>query len=375
MRVVTILGTRPEIIRLAPTLKRLDAETSHTLVHTGQNYDYELNQIFFEDLGLSQPEHYLDAVGVNLGETMGKIIAKSYELLNEIKPDCILTLGDTNSCLSVISAKRLKIPIFHVEAGNRCYDVRVPEEINRRIVDHTSDINLTYSERARENLIREGLSPDRVFKIGSPILELYSDYHDKIENSRILSKLEISKKNYFVVSFHREENVENDKTLDNFCNLLKCIHEKYDKKIVISLHPRARKALGDRVNMIEQTCIVLKPLSYTDYVSLQKNSYCTLSDSGTITEEATVIGFPAINLRHNQERHEGMDTGGVIMTGVKPKAIMSALEVLERQGFLSRGVKFETPNDYSNADFSKKIIRLIHSYTPVINNYTWFKDV
>lgn len=374
MKVVTILGTRPEIIRLGPTLKRLDQETSHLLVHTGQNYDFELNQIFFDDLGLRQPDHFLNAVGKNLGETMGKIIEKSYTLFSELKPDCILTLGDTNSSLSVISAKRLKIPIFHIEAGNRCYDVRVPEEINRKIVDHTSDINLTYSERARENLLREGLSADRVFKVGSPILEIYNNYKDKIDNSDIISKLKLTKKSYFMLSFHREENVDNEQTLNKFCKLLKQLKLSYNKKIVISLHPRARKALEKRLDEIEESCLVLKPVSYTDYIALQKGSLCTLSDSGTITEEATLIGFPAINLRHNQERHEAMDTGGVIMTGVEPDLVLSALKVMEAQGFIAGLRKFETPDDYINEEFSSKVVRLLYSYTPVINKYTWFKS-
>lgn len=369
---MTIIGTRPEIIRLAPTLEKLDQETDHILVHTGQNYDYELNEIFFRDLGLRKPDYFLECVGDNLGSTLGNIIAQTYNVLNHLKPDCLLILGDTNSCLSAISAKRLKIPIFHIEAGNRCYDIRVPEEINRKIVDHTSDLNLTYSERARENLLREGLSADRVLKIGSPIKEIYNKYRNAICASEVLQKLELEEKNYFVISFHREENVSSREIQIKFIELIEKLHTKYRKKIIVSLHPRAKNVLDDKLQELERFATLLRPLSYSDYIKLQKHSYCTLSDSGTITEESMIIGFPAVNLRFNQERHEGMDEGGIIMTGVDYDRVDQAINILEMQGAMSNNFIGKIPDDYDVNDFSSKVVRLIHSYTHVINRYTWF---
>lgn len=373
MKICVFVGTRPEIIRLSCVIKFLKKHCDLFLIHTGQNYDYELNKIFFEDLELDDPYVYLDAAGTTSAETIGNVIIKSDECLRKIMPDCVLVLGDTNSCLAVLAAKRLKIPIFHMEAGNRCFDQCVPEEINRKIVDHISDINLTYSSIAREYLLREGVMPDRIIKIGSPMMEVISDNKDRIEKSKITQKLKLMKDNYFLVSVHREENVDSINNLDSLLNSINMVCEIYKLPVIVSTHPRTRKALQEYDKKVNSLVTFLNPFSFTDYVNLQINAKVVLSDSGTITEESSILGFPALNLRDNHERAEGMEEAAVIMVGRNSKDILNGIKYLLLQ------TKFKTKlhkivGDYNVQNVSEKVYKIICSYTPYINKYVWRKD-
>lgn len=369
LKVVTVVGTRPEIIRLSRVLAKLDEHTEHVLVHTGQNYDYELNEIFFQDLGIRRPDHFLDAAGATGAETIGKTIIAMDAVLAQIMPEALLVLGDTNSCLSVIPAKRRKIPIFHMEAGNRCFDQRVPEEINRRIVDHTADINLTYSSIAREYLLREGLSPDLVIKTGSPMFEVLTHYRPRIDASDVLTRLGLEPRRYFVVSFHREENVESERNFSDFVAIMNALAERYAVPVVVSTHPRTRKRIDAATAKFHAGVRLMKPLGFHDYVKLQIEGKAVLSDSGTITEESSILNFPALNIREAHERPEGMEEATVMMVGLKVDRVLQALQILEgqpRERRLSRLV-----NDYDVPDVSDKVVRIIHSYTDYVNRVVW----
>ena len=369
---MTVVGTRPEIIRLSRIINNLDNYSNHIFVHTGQNYDYELNQIFFDDLGIRKPDYFLDAAGLEFSETVGEIIISIDKLLNKVKPDALLVLGDTNSCLSVYPAKRRKIPVFHMEAGNRCFDERVPEEINRRVVDHIADINLTYSSIAREYLLREGLSPDRVIKIGSPMNEVLTYYKEKINSSKILAKLKIKKKNFFLVSAHREENIETDKNFSKLVNLLNEISNEYGKPVIVSTHPRTKKRIDSIGAKFNKNVKIIKPLGFSDYNKLQMTATAVLSDSGTITEEASIMNFPALNIRESHERLEGMEEGAVMMVGLDINRIFHALSILKDQ---PRGEKrlLKQVHDYSQPNVSDKVLRIIISYVDYVNRFVWHK--
>jgi len=372
MKVMTVVGTRPEVIRLSRTLSKLDQFVEHTLVHTGQNYDYELNEIFFKDLDIRKPDYFLNAAGSSSAETIGKIILEIDVLLKLINPDALLVLGDTNSCLSVIPAKRRKIPIFHMEAGNRCFDQRVPEEINRRIIDHTADINLTYSSIAREYLINEGLPPDMIIKTGSPIYEVLSYYRDGINKSSILKTLGLTKDKFFVVSAHREENIDSDRNFSKLVNLLNEIASKYNLPVIVSTHPRTQKRFDIEKIKLHEKIKLLKPLGYKDYNKLQISSKVTLSDSGTINEESSILNFPALNIRESHERPEGMEEAAVMMVGLELNRVFQALDLLETQG-RGENRQLEIVSDYLVPNVSDKIIRLIFSYTDYVNRLVWKK--
>ncbi|MCW8352847.1 non-hydrolyzing UDP-N-acetylglucosamine 2-epimerase [Citrobacter portucalensis] len=372
MHVMTVVGTRPEIIRLSRVMAKLDDYFEHTIVHTGQNYDYELNQIFFDDLGVRKPDHFLNAAGKNAAETIGQIIIKIDEVLESIKPEALLVLGDTNSCLAAIPAKRRKIPIFHMEAGNRCFDMRVPEEINRRIVDHTADINLTYSDIAREYLIAEGLPADRIIKTGSPMFEVLTHYSDGIEASNILERLNVKSGEYFVVSAHREENIDSDKNLMNLVESLNKVAETYQLPVIVSTHPRTQKRIDAKGIVFNSHVQLLKPLGFKDYVKLQKEARAVLSDSGTITEESSILNFPAINIREAHERPEGMEEGTVIMTGVDPERILQALDMIKNQPRDNERLLRQV-SDYSMPNVSDKVARIILSYTDYVKRVVWRK--
>jgi UDP-N-acetylglucosamine 2-epimerase len=373
LKVLTVVGTRPEIIRLSRVLLKLDATESieHILVHTGQNYDYELNEVFFKDLGLRKPDHFLNAAGGNATTTAGQILINIDPILEDVNPDAFLVLGDTNSCLCAIAAKKRKIPIFHMEAGNRCFDQRVPEETNRKIVDHIADINLTYSDIAREYLLREGLPADRIIKTGSPIYEVLSAYSSEIENSDILKRLKLENEEYFVVSAHREENINSN----NFVNLfdsLNDIAEKYQLPIVVSTHPRTRNKINETKIQLNPLIQLIKPLGFHDYNHLQKNSKVVLSDSGTISEESSIMNFRALNIRDAHERPEAMEETSVMMVGLTSERIMQALMVLEEQGVGKNRLLREVA-DYSMPNVSDKVVRIILSYTGYINRVVWNK--
>ena len=373
LKVMTVVGTRPEIIRLSRIIIKLDQHCEHMIVHTGQNYDYELNQVFFDDLKIRKPDLFLGAAGKSAAETIGQVIISMDEVLERYKPEALLILGDTNSCLSAISAKRRKIPIFHMEAGNRCFDFRVPEEINRKIVDHTSDINMTYSDIAREYLLREGFPPDQIIKTGSPMKEVLDFYKSGIDGSEVLAKLGLTSKDYFVVSSHREENVDSVKNLTELINILNLLVERFNKKIIFSTHPRTRKKLESlslAINPLIQFC---KPFGFLDYVKLQCEAICTLSDSGTITEESSILNFPALNLREVHERPEGFEEGAVMMVGNNFDRIIQGLEILQSQ---SRGANrdINIVNDYDVQNVSIKVLRIIQSYTDFVNRRVWKKD-
>lgn len=370
MHVMTVVGTRPEIIRLSRVLAKLDDFFEHTIVHTGQNYDYELNQIFFDDLGVRKPDHFLNAAGKNAAETIGQIIIKVDEVLESTRPDALLVLGDTNSCLAAIPAKRRKIPIFHMEAGNRCFDMRVPEEINRRIVDHTADINLTYSDIAREYLLAEGLPADRIIKTGSPMFEVLTHYSDGIEASDVLERLDVKSGEYFVVSAHREENIDSDKNLMNLVESLNKVAETYQLPVIVSTHPRTQKRIDAKGVIFNSHVRLLKPLGFKDYVKLQKEARAVLSDSGTITEESSILNFPAINIREAHERPEGMEEGTVMMTGVDPERILQALEMIKDQP-RNESRLLRRVNDYSMPNVSDKVARIILSYTDYVKRVVW----
>jgi UDP-N-acetylglucosamine 2-epimerase (non-hydrolysing) len=370
MRVLSVVGTRPEIIRLSRVLSALDRHTEHILVHTGQNYDYELNAVFFEELELRKPDYFLEAAMGSVAETIGNIISKVDAVLEKVSPDALLVLGDTNSCLSVIPAKRRRIPIFHMEAGNRCFDDRVPEETNRKIVDHVADINMPYSDIAREYLLREGIAADRIVKTGSPMYEVLSYYAKKIEASDALVRLGFEHHRYFVVSAHREENVDSDRLFPRLVEVLNRIAEQYQWPVILSTHPRTRKRIEDTGVSFHTLVTLMKPLGFLDYVRLQKSAYAVLSDSGTITEESSVLGFPALNIREAHERPEGMEEATVMMTGLSPTRILQALQVLHPDGG-SEHWRPQMVRDYKAPIVSEKVVRIILSYTDYVKRKVW----
>ena len=371
MKVMTIVGTRPEIIKLSRVIDCLSSSVEHILVHTGQNDDFELNQIFFDELAINKPNYFLNARGGSAIETIANILLRVEKVLIDVRPDAVLVLGDTNSAMSVICAKRLKIPIFHMEAGNRCFDQRVPEEINRRIIDHISDVNLAYTEHARRNLLAEGLPADRTFKTGSPQKEVLDFYSIKIDSSMIRSKLGVDAGKYFVVSIHREENVDNPANLEIFIQTLNRICEIYGLPVLFSVHPRTKLRLDALDMKLNPAISLLKPLGLADYVKLQKESFCVLSDSGTITEESSLLGFPAINLREAHERPEGVDEGVTIMTGINQQRIIDAIDTTRRQ--VNANLTPRTPTDYLIENTSWKVVKTILSYTDYVNRNVWHK--
>ena len=370
LKVCTVVGTRPEIIRLSRVMAKLDQYCDHVLIHTGQNYDYELNQIFFDDLGIRKPDHFLNAAGASGAETIGKVIIAVDGVLAQEMPDAILVLGDTNSCMAVIPAKRRKIPIFHMEAGNRCFDMRVPEEINRRIVDHTADINLTYSAIARDYLLREGLPSDMVIKTGSPMFEVLNHYREGIEQSDVLARLELEAGKFFVASAHREENIDSDKNFLKLVGVLNRVAEHYGYPVIISTHPRTQKRVDAMGVEFHPLVRLLKPLGFKDYNKLQMTAKAVLSDSGTITEESSILNFPALNIREAHERPEGMEEAAVMMVGLEETRVMQALQVLESQ---PRGEArlLRLVGDYSMPNVAEKVVRLIHSYTDYVSRVVW----
>lgn len=372
LKVLTVVGTRPEIIRLSCVLQKLDASPAieHILVHTGQNYDYELNEIFFEDLGLRKPDYFLNAAGANATSTAGQILINIDPILAEVSPDAFLVLGDTNSCLCAIAAKKRHIPIFHMEAGNRCFDQRVPEESNRKIVDHTSDINMTYSDIAREYLLSEGLRPDRIIKTGSPMFEVLHTYLPKVEKSKIVNDLKLTKHNYFVVSAHREENISSERNFRNLVTSLNEVAAKYDMPVIVSTHPRTRKMIEKMGVTFDNRIVLMKPMGLSDYLSLQVNAKAVLSDSGTISEESSILNFPALNIREAHERPEAMEETSVMMVGLNPERIMQGLAQLETQ---KRGMErtLRPVADYSMPNVSDKVVRIILSYTDYIKRVVW----
>ncbi|MBM3453201.1 MAG: UDP-N-acetylglucosamine 2-epimerase (non-hydrolyzing) [Bacteroidetes bacterium] len=376
LKVLTVVGTRPEIIRLSRVMARLDESEAieHITVHTGQNYDYELNEIFYEDLGIRRPDYFLNAAGISAAQTIGFIIAAIDPILEKVQPDAFLVLGDTNSCLCAIPAKKRKIPIFHMEAGNRCFDQRVPEETNRKIVDHIADINLTYSSIAREYLLREGLPPEQIIKTGSPMQEVLNYYMEKIKKSQVLSDLGIEKGKYFVVSVHREENINSDKNFNGLLALLNRIAEKYKYPIFVSTHPRTRKKIGEYSDDFISNNLIQwhKPFGFCDYNALQINAFAVLSDSGTISEESSILNFRALNIREAHERPEAMEEGSVMMVGMSPDRVEQGLEQLRKQGTDSDR-NFRIVGDYSMVNVSDKVVRIILSYTDFINRRIWGK--
>lgn len=369
IKLVTVVGTRPEIIRLAETIKALDETTEQKIVHTGQNYDYELNQIFFEELGIRKPDYFLEAAGKTSAETVGNVIAKVDDVLEKEKPDAFLVLGDTNSCLGAYAAKRRHIPVFHMEAGNRSFDERVPEELNRRIIDHISDINLVYSDRARDNLLQEGLPSDRIIKTGSPLYELWEKQKEKIEASPVLDELQLKPLEYFLLSIHREENVESDNLL-SIVEALKAIVGEYKKPIIASVHPRTQKRLEESGISLPSEIKLMKPFGFHAYGKLQMNALCILSDSGTVSEESSILNVPAVNVREAHERPEAMDEASVIMSGVSSERIVQAVELALKQ---SRGKtrEFRIPADYEVSNVSKKVSRIVLSYIDYVNRVVY----
>lgn len=373
LKVMTIVGTRPEIIKLSRVMSELDKYTEHVIVHTGQNFDYELNGIFFNELQIRKPDYFLEAAGGNAAQTIANVISRSDELLDRVRPDAVLLYGDTNSCLSVISAKRKKIPVFHMEAGNRCFDQRVPEEINRKIVDHLSDINMPLSEHARRYLIAEGLRPETVIKTGSPMTEVLHYHRQEISGSDILERESLRPGEYFIVSTHREENVDSERNFHDLLDSLNAITEKYGKKVIVSTHPRTRKkleAMGfENTNPLVE---FMKPFGFLEYVKLEMNAFCVISDSGTITEESSILHFPAITVRQAHERPEGMDEGTLVMTGLRKDTILDAIELVTGQYAEDRGCIRGIP-DYTPENVSKKVVRIIMSYTDYVNRTVWHK--
>jgi UDP-N-acetylglucosamine 2-epimerase (non-hydrolysing) len=373
LKVMTIVGTRPEVIKLCRVICELDKHTDHILVHSGQNYDYELNEIFFKELEIKKPDHFLEAAGETVAQTIGNIIAKSDEVMAKEKPDALLLLGDTNSCLSVISAKRRKIPIFHMEAGNRCFDQRVPEEINRKIIDHISDINLTYTEHARRYLLAEGIKPETVIKTGSPMKEVLEHYGPQIETSDILELLKVEPEGYFVVSAHREENIDSEANFGDLLVSLNAIAQKYDMPVIISTHPRTRKRLKEHGDFKSDGHIrFLKPMGFFDYIKLQMNAFCVISDSGTITEESSILDFPAVTIRQAHERPEGMDEGALIMCGLRSDRIIESIDIVTAH-YSKNKRQFKVVQDYDVDNVSKKVVRIILSYTDYIDRTIWYK--
>jgi UDP-N-acetylglucosamine 2-epimerase (non-hydrolysing) len=374
LKVMTVVGTRPELIRLSATIARLDQACDHVLVHTGQSYDYELNQIFFDDLGIRQPDYFLNAAGATGAETIGKVIIGVDQLLEKVRPEAFLVLGDTNSCLSILAAKRRKIPVFHMEAGNRCFDQRVPEEINRRIIDHTADINLPYSSIARQNLLAEGIAGDRVITTGSPMREVLDQMASKIAQSAILPNLGLEALNYFVVSAHREENIDDPAQFSNLLTILNQLAERFGLPVIVSTHPRTQKRLDAATIKFDPLIRFMKPLGFSDYIQLQTNARAVLSDSGTITEESGLLNFPALNLRQTHERFEGMEEASVMMVGLNPARVFQALELLDTQ---KRGLNrtLALSPDYNVPNVSEKIVRIILSYIDYVNRVVWSKNV
>lgn len=374
LKVMTVVGTRPEVIRLSRVIAALDRCVDHVLVHTGQNHDYELNEIFFRDLQLPAPRHHLGAVGENAAQTIGNVISKVDAVLDQERPDAFLVLGDTNSCLAAIPAKKRRIPVFHMEAGNRCFDQRVPEETNRRIVDHIADVNLTYSDIAREYLLREGFPADRLIKTGSPMFEVLAHYRKAIDESKILDRLGLAPQGYFVVSAHREENVDARARLTSLFGAVNEIARRYDLRIVVSTHPRTRKRLEAEQLQIDSRVELLKPLGFLDYIKLQMQSLCVLSDSGTITEESSILGFHALNMREAHERPEGMEEAAVMMTGVREERILQALELILAQ---SRGAEhgLRLVADYSMPNVAEKVVRIVLSYTDYVRRTVYGENL
>lgn len=372
LKVMTIVGTRPELIKLSCIIAEMDRCFNHVLVHTGQNFDFELNGIFFEDLGIRTPDHFLNAAKESSFKTIGEVVIASGEIMIKEKPDAVLIYGDTNSCLAVISAKKLQIPIFHLEAGNRCFDQRVPEEVNRKIVDHLSDINFVHSEHARRYLLSEGIRPEHIFKSGSPMREIYLKNQEKIERSKTLESLGLEKQEYFVVSIHREENVDYEKNFLSLIRSLNVVAEKFQKKIIVSTHPRTRKKLenlkGQQMNSLID---FMKPLGFIDYVTLQKNAFCVLSDSGTLTEEASLLQFPGVMIRQAHERPEGMDSGVVVMSGLNAERIVDSIHIVRDRDL----TKVQSIQDYQTENVSGHVVSVIQSYTDYINRIVWRKDV
>jgi UDP-N-acetylglucosamine 2-epimerase (non-hydrolysing) len=369
---MTIVGTRPEIIKLSEIIKACDRYFDHVLVHTGQNYDYTLNEVFFGDLGLREPDHYLGVVGEDLGQTIGNVISKSYTILNEIKPDALLILGDTNSTLCAISAKRLKIPIFHMEAGNRCFDENLPEEVNRRIVDHVSDINLTYSEHARRNLLAEGLNIEHVFVVGSPMAEVINNNLEKIKNSEILCDLKLKSKEYILLSAHREENIDIEKNFFSLMNAINSLAETYQVPIIYSMHPRSRKFIEERGFEFHPLVKSLKPFGFSDYISMQNNALCVVSDSGTLAEEASFFTFPAVSIRTSTERPEALDKGNFVIGSITSDSILQTVELAITMA--SDGQTGTPVPDYIECNTSTKVVKIIQSYTSIVNTMIWRKS-
>lgn len=375
LKVMTIVGTRPEIIKLSRVIAELERHTEHILVHSGQNYDHELSEIFFSDLEIKKPDHFLDAVGDTVAATIGLVIAKADEVMAQESPDAVLFYGDTNTCLAVIAAKRRKIPVFHMEAGNRCFDQRVPEEINRKIVDHLSDINMPLTEHGRRYLVAEGLRPETIIKTGSAMKEVLDHYMPKIERSDVLGRLGLQPQEYFVVSAHREENVDNDENLSDLLDSLNAIADTHGKVVIVSTHPRTRKRLETRdAKTTNKRIRLIKPVGFHDYVKLQMNAFCVLSDSGTLTEEASILNLPAVMIRHAHERPEGMDAGTLIMGGLKRERVLQAISVVTEQFGEGRRVH-EVVSDYETSEVSKKVVRIITSYVDYVNRTVWRQPV
>jgi UDP-N-acetylglucosamine 2-epimerase (non-hydrolysing) len=374
LKVMTIVGTRPEVIKLSRVIVELDRHTRHVLVHTGQNYDYELNQVFFEDLEIRKPDRFLAAARKTAAETIAAVIAGADAVLAKEKPDALLVLGDTNSCLAAIAAKRRKVPIFHMEAGNRSFDERVPEEVNRRIVDHVSDVNLPYTEHARRYLLREGIRPETVIKTGSPMREVLLHYGDRIAASRALERLKLKADDYFLVSAHREENVDDPRNFGDLLAALAALARKHRRRVIVSTHPRTRRRLAALDHRKLPTGVeFLKPLGFCDYVKLQTSARCVLSDSGTLTEESAILGFPAVMLRQAHERPEGMDEATLVMSGLKPERVLAAVETTLAQHRTARGPVLRSPTDYDADNVSRKVVRIILSYVDYINRTVWFR--
>jgi UDP-N-acetyl-L-fucosamine synthase len=371
LKLMTIVGTRPEIIKLSETIKKCDKYFEHILVHTGQNYDYNLNQVFFEELGLREPDHYLEVVGDNLGQTMGNVLAKSYEIMIEQKPDAVLVLGDTNSCLSVISAKRLKIPIFHMEAGNRCFDENLPEEINRRIVDHTSDVNLCYTEHARRYLNSEGVPRERTYVVGSPMAEILNVNSDKINSSKVLETLGLKKGEYIQLSAHREENIDNEQNFMALMNAVNALAESYDMPVIYSTHPRSKKYIEERGFKFHQNVKSLPPFGFSDYNNLQRNAFCVVSDSGTLAEESSYFKFPAVSVRTSTERPEVFDKGNLIIGSITTEHVLQAVNMAVDMN-ANNDVGIDVP-DYIDENVSVKVVKIIQSYTGIVNKMVWRK--
>ena len=368
---MTVFGTRPEIIRLSSIIKKCDKYFDQILVHTGQNWDYTLNKVFFEEFGLREPDYYLAVAGESLGQTMGNILARSYDLMAEVKPDAVLVLGDTNSCLSVISAKRLKIPVFHLEAGNRCFDENLPEEINRRIVDHTSDVNLCYTEHARRYLLAEGVKKEQVYVVGSPMREVLNDNIERIEASDVLERLGLNKNGYILLSAHREENIDNEKSFFELMNAVNAMADKYALPVLYSVHPRSRKFIEKRGFRFRDNVILHEPLGFADYNCLQRNAYCVVSDSGTVPEEADYFRFPAVSIRTSTERPEAMDKGNFIIGGITEEQVLRAVDTAVSMH--ANGDDGVSTPDYSDPNVSTKVVKIIQSYVGIVDRMTWRK--